>query len=489
MLRTSPDRQPVRRGSRPATGVPRPAPDPLWPRVTRELADDLAADAVARDRAAGPPYDEVARLREAGLPALLTAPGPARHGTDWRTACAVIREISAADSSIGELVARHYVLSWSGRFFGSADEAATGTAGNGTAGNGTGGGADDDASGNSNGNSSGKGSRNSSNSGNGNSGGSNSGNGNSGSGRANQRHDPFRSWLLGGDTGVGEPDAAVAGATLTPAPGGYVLRGRRNFAAGVGVADRFVVGAPSTESGEILIVLVDPGRPGVLTVPVRDRLGQRLAAAGTVDFDDVRVERAQVIGAAARDEHAVSPAAALAPLALRLALAHVSLGIAQEALAEARDISRAAPSAAERGAAAPAARSGTDPYLLSAYGELAIDAHTAAAVVDRATDAMARGLSAGRNVSMETCADISVLVAAAEAVTGRATAHITARVLELTDRSGPPGITDRAGSGAALDRFWRNARVLTAQSSPAHRLRDIGDHYLNGSHPPFAHRP
>ena len=37
-------------------------------RVTREIADDLAVDALSRDRAGKPPFDEVSRLREAGLP-------------------------------------------------------------------------------------------------------------------------------------------------------------------------------------------------------------------------------------------------------------------------------------------------------------------------------------------------------------------------------------------------------------------------------------
>ncbi|MYT27010.1 acyl-CoA dehydrogenase, partial [Streptomyces sp. SID7760] len=76
----------------------------------------LAADAIARDQAGKPPTDETARLREAGLPAALTPPGPDR-GADWRTGCAVIREIAAADSSVGDLLARHYVHAWSGRFY------------------------------------------------------------------------------------------------------------------------------------------------------------------------------------------------------------------------------------------------------------------------------------------------------------------------------------------------------------------------------------
>ncbi|MGI5353691.1 acyl-CoA dehydrogenase, partial [Streptomyces sp. CA-252508] len=66
-------------------------------------------------------------------------------------------------------------------------------------------------------------------------------------------------------------------------------------------------------------------------------------------------------------------------------------------------------------------------------------------------------------------ADVAALVATAETVTARAALHVTTRVLELADTPG-------------LDRFWRNARVLTAHRSTAHRLRDIGEHYLNGTH-------
>ncbi len=85
-------------------------------RTARAVADYLAADAIPRDQVGRPPTDETARLREAGLPAALTPPGPGR-GADWRTGCAVIREIAAADSSVGDVLARHYVHAWSGRFY------------------------------------------------------------------------------------------------------------------------------------------------------------------------------------------------------------------------------------------------------------------------------------------------------------------------------------------------------------------------------------
>ncbi|WP_063915221.1 MULTISPECIES: acyl-CoA dehydrogenase [unclassified Streptomyces] len=440
----------MRTASAPAgRAVDRPADDEIWPRVTRELADDLAVDALTRDRAGKAPFDEVARLQEAGLPALLTAPGPSRRGADWRAACAVVREISAADSSVGELLAHHYALSWSSRFFGPAHEAPAPRASSAPEA--------------------------------------------PGAARRPLALDVCTAeerWLLAG--GVEPPRPATGpGLVLTPAEGsggGWILDGRRAFASGVTVADRLVVGARPGGTGDLLVVLVDPAHPGVFTDAGTDRVGQRLAGAGTVTFDHVPVPSEHVLGVLPHDEHAVAPFTTLAPLALRLLLTQVGLGIAEGALAEARDISRAdqAGPAPAGGADGPATADGTapagagdDPYLLLAYGELATAAHAAAAVVERATDALARGLHAEWSLTPEERADISVLVAAAETVTGRAAVHITTRILELVD--GTAGADSRAG-GPGFDRFWRNARALTAPTRADHRLRDIGDHYLNGTH-------
>ncbi|MGX6739517.1 acyl-CoA dehydrogenase family protein [Streptomyces peucetius] len=137
----------------------------------------------------------------------------------------------------------------------------------------------------------------------------------------------------------------------------------------------------------------------------------------------------------------------------------MGLGIVEGALAEARDLNKKVPASRLPGA---------DPDLLLTYGELASAAQTAIAVVDRATDAMAQALHSGPHIDPEEPAAVAALVATAETVMAKAALHVTTRVLELADAPG-------------LDRFWRNARVLTAHDSAAHRLRSIGDHYLNGT--------
>ncbi|MFF8289395.1 acyl-CoA dehydrogenase [Streptomyces sp. NPDC016309] len=365
-------------------------------RVARDVADDLAADAVPRDRAGRQPADEAARLREAGLPGLLVPPGPGR-GVDWRTGCAVIQEVATADSSVGALLARHYVHTWSGRFYGAAHRAS-----------------------------------------------------------ALEGDTAREQWLWSGDVHTTPPDGAAPELTLTPLDSGHLLHGRVAVDTAVTVADQFVVDAFCAVTGDVLVVRVPSGRPGVSVEPAGDRLGQRVAGAGSVTFDRVTVAPAQVLGPRPHDAESTAPFTALADPALRLALCHVGLGIAEGALAEARDTSRNA---------LPA----KDPDLLLAYGELASAAHTAAVVVERATETMAGALEAGPHLGVEEPADVAALVATAETVTARAALHITTRVLELADTPG-------------LDRFWRNARVLTAHRSTAHRLRDIGEHYLNGTH-------
>jgi hypothetical protein len=98
--------------SRPTSPSDRTGPGQAhWLRVAREAADDLATDTVTREQAGKAPFDEVSRLREAGLLTFLTPAGPQAGGVDWLTAYAVVREITAADGAIGQLLGCHYFLS------------------------------------------------------------------------------------------------------------------------------------------------------------------------------------------------------------------------------------------------------------------------------------------------------------------------------------------------------------------------------------------
>lgn len=389
----------------------------LWPRAVHELADDLAVDASARDRAGEPPFDEVARLREAGIPPFMAPPGPDGNGTDWRTACAVVRTIAAADSSVAELLAHHYVMSWGPRLFGAPEHAA----------------------------------------------------------RLEARS-AREQWLWAGSTD--SPGGAdEAGLLLSPRGEEYVLSGECAVPAGAAVADRLLLSAAHSGTGETVIVHLAASDTGMPAGAADDRLGQRLTGGAVVGCEAVPVPAGQVLGTVPADEHTIAPHTALAPLLRRLILLHVGLGNAEGALDEARDVNRVTsrPSG-------PYTATGDDPYLLLAFGELATAAHSAASVVERATDAMAQALLAGAGLGDGERGDVAFLVDAAEAVTTESALHITTRILEITSGGGSRSRTADPG----FDRFWRNARTLTARSSPSHRLRDIGAHYLNGPLPQHA---
>ncbi|WP_405407733.1 acyl-CoA dehydrogenase family protein [Streptomyces decoyicus] len=108
----------------PTDWATRPAPEGPqgWIERAAEVAAVLATDAVARDRAGATPYAEVQLLKDSGLVTLL---GPTAHGgagQDWPTAYRVIREVSKADGSIGQLLGYHYLWNWAARLVGTREQ-------------------------------------------------------------------------------------------------------------------------------------------------------------------------------------------------------------------------------------------------------------------------------------------------------------------------------------------------------------------------------
>ncbi|MGP4047747.1 acyl-CoA dehydrogenase family protein [Streptomyces sp. 2A115] len=382
-----------------------------WLRVARETADDLATDAVAREQAGKAPFDEVSRLREAGLLTLLIPAESGGGGADWPTAYAVVREIAGADGAIGQLLGCHYFLSWSTRFI-AEPALATQAEGQSAA----------------------------------------------------------EPWCWGGGFARQGPPLTLARTT-----GGYVLDGRQSYATGVLVADRLVVRAARADTGVPLAVVVDPTRHGVAVDGDADTFGQRLAAGGSVEFDAVPVAASDVLGSLPVDEDDLSPRASLVSPVGRLLSVQLCLGMAEGVLAEAREYSRAGHSPWH-----PAWPVGSpqDPHVLTAYGELTVLTRSASALTDQALGAVHGGLARGENLTYDEYAEISVLVAMAEAAASRAAQESTARVLDVIG-------THSASSRLGFDRFWRNARTHTLYEPVAHRLRDVGDYFLNGAHPPF----
>ncbi|MFD9378140.1 acyl-CoA dehydrogenase family protein [Streptomyces sp. NPDC059999] len=101
------------------TTLPTPTDAPGWIARAAEVGAILATDAAARDKAGATPHAEVGLLKDSGLVTLL---GPVAHGgggQDWTTAYRVVREVSKADGSIGQLLGYHYLWNWAARLVGT----------------------------------------------------------------------------------------------------------------------------------------------------------------------------------------------------------------------------------------------------------------------------------------------------------------------------------------------------------------------------------
>ncbi|MFJ5994879.1 acyl-CoA dehydrogenase family protein [Streptomyces sp. NPDC092370] len=277
-------------------------------------------------------------------------------------------------------------------------------------------------------------------------------------------------WCWGGGFACQEPPLKLARTSK-----GLVLDGRQSYSTGVLVADRLAVRAVREDTGEPLAVVVDPARRGVAIDGDADTFGQRLAAGGSVEFDYVLVDTEDVLGSLSADEDLLSPWAALASPVGRLFSAQVLLGMAEGVLAEAREYSRTGHVAWHP--AWPAATP-HDPHVQTAYGELTVLTRSASALTDQALEAVRGGLERGEDLTYDESADISALVAMAETAAAGAAQESTTRALDIV---GARSISTRLG----FDRFWRNARTHTLYEPVTHRLRDVGEYFLTGAHPPF----
>lgn len=45
--------------------------------------------------------------------------------------------------------------------------------------------------------------------------------------------------------------------------------------------------------------------------------------------------------------------------------------------------------------------------------------------------------------------------------------------------------TRASANAVGLDRFWSNVRTHSLHDPVAYKQREVGDHFLNGTHPPF----
>ncbi|MFC5289432.1 acyl-CoA dehydrogenase family protein [Actinokineospora guangxiensis] len=275
-----------------------------------------------------------------------------------------------------------------------------------------------------------------------------------------------RGWFW---AGVANPrDDAL---TLSSVDGGYLVTGRKMFATGASVADRLIVAG--AHGNRKLNFVCPADAPGLRPLGDWDNLGQRRSASGGVEFAEVFVPEADVLGVHPAADDPAYPRATLPAIAFQLVLSRVLTATARGALHTAagytRQFTRAWP-------ASGVERAVDDPHTLAAYGTLLARTEAADLLVDRAAAAFADADAQGAALTPEQRGATGLAIAAAKALSSEVAVEVTARVFELT---GARATSNRYG----LDRFWRNARTLTLHDPAVYKAAEVGRHLLTGELP------
>ncbi|WP_348786431.1 acyl-CoA dehydrogenase family protein [Leifsonia sp. NPDC080035] len=277
-------------------------------------------------------------------------------------------------------------------------------------------------------------------------------------------------WVWGDSVNPVDPDLA-----LTPHPdGGFRLDGTKRFSTGASVGD--VVLAAGTirggdRDGTPVFVLLDHDRAGIRYHGDWDALGQRLSASGSVTFDGVRVAEEDILG-----ELTDEPFSTLITPGIQLAFGDLYLGVAQGALARARELTLAR---ANSWFLSGVERYAEDPFVLRVFGELLskVDAVEALAdAVGREFDAV---VELGSAVTAEDRGRLAQRIARLKVVSTEVAIEVTTRVFEVTGSSS-------AKASVGLDLWWRNVRTHTLHDPVDYKKLEVGAYYVNGDLQPIS---
>ncbi|WP_431824171.1 acyl-CoA dehydrogenase family protein [Burkholderia sp. F1] len=258
-------------------------------------------------------------------------------------------------------------------------------------------------------------------------------------------------------------------ATATP-DGGYRLDGAKGFCSGTRGSQRMTVSAHDPALGRTVFGVVPTARAGITVNDDWDPIGQRQTDSGSVTFDGVVLAPDEVLH---RSEAPPTPRATLRTLVSQLVLTNLFVGLAEGALADAREY------VLKHGRPwihAGVERATDDPYTLQRFGDMRVQAAAAAALADRAADALQHAWLQRDALTADGRAEAALAISDAKIVAQRAA---LANGEALFDACGARATAASLG----LDRFWRNARTHTLHDPLDYRLRDVGRFALTGQLP------
>jgi alkylation response protein AidB-like acyl-CoA dehydrogenase len=248
----------------------------------------------------------------------------------------------------------------------------------------------------------------------------------------------------------------------------YLVSGRRYYATGSLYADYLTV--PVTlDDGTAQTVLIESDRPGVELPDDWDGFGQRLTGSGSIVLDAVRITSADFFTRPVTD-----PARPRYPFTFnQVYLTSVVAGIGIRALRDAVELVQSRTRNYYHGTAE---RTADEPVILAAIGVASAKAFAATATIAAAAALLER--------SWDAPADLDRSLAATLAAS-QAKITVEALVLDVIDALTQVASGSTLSTERALDRHWRNVKVLASHNPSIYKQQILGGYQVHGTRPPL----
>jgi SfnB family sulfur acquisition oxidoreductase len=374
--------------------------------VARALAKDFAREAVERDRDRRLPLAEIERFSQSGLWGITVPKAYGGAEVSYVTLAQVIATIAAADGSLGQIPQNHFYMVEALRLAGTEEQ---------------------------------------------------------------KRH--YFQRVLDGDrfgnafTEVGTRTPVDFQTVILPKDDKLVLNGQKFYSTGALFAHLILVVANGAAKRSH-VVFLERNTPGLTLIDDWSGFGQRTTGSGSSFFDNILVEKSQVIP----HQDVFDRPTPMGPIA-QIIHAAVDAGIARGALDDTIAFAR---KYARPWFETDYQRGTEDPHLVHALGDLVVKVEAVDALLARAGRFVDKAVA---DPNERTVAEASIAVAEVKALSTEVSLQVSSKLFEL---AGSRSTLQEFG----LDRHWRNARTHTLHDPVRWKYHRIGDFFLNGTLPP-----
>jgi alkylation response protein AidB-like acyl-CoA dehydrogenase len=254
----------------------------------------------------------------------------------------------------------------------------------------------------------------------------------------------------------------------------YRMSGVKRFATGAIVSDMIIAGGIAEGGqfdGELIVFAVDANREGVEHPGDWDNLGQRSSSSGSVTYMNVLLTPSDIIGAD-RDE----PFSSIVTPGVQLLFGNIYLGIAEGALAQAKELTLARPNS---WFLSGVDRYSEDPVTQRVFGELVAKTAAVEALADKLNRAYDEVIALGENLTAADRGRAEIAVAQLKIVSTEVGLEVSSRVYEVTGATATK-------SSIGLDIFWRNIRTHSLHDPVDYKKIEVGANFLTGALAPVS---